>query len=99
MLCFMDQNASWTNQADRVLPGPVWWCVVVLGGAYDLEGLAEHLHRRGLYKNLLDSVMTLDGRVSNTSPCKDPLTEQYFASCHPNGSVNGVVVCTYRCWQ
>ncbi len=34
------------------------------GGAYDLEGLAEHLHRRGLYKDLLDSVMTLDGRVS-----------------------------------
>lgn len=34
------------------------------GGAYDLEGLAEHLHRRGLYKNLLDSVMTLDGQVS-----------------------------------
>lgn len=48
------------------------------GGAYDLEGLAEHLHRRGLYKTLLDSIMTLDGRVSqrqhrpqglHTKPC------------------------------
>lgn len=37
--------------------------VLLPGGAYDLEGLAEHLHRRGLYKDLLDSVMTLDGRV------------------------------------
>jgi hypothetical protein len=38
--------------------------VFLPGGAYDLEGLAEHLHRRGLYKDLLDTVMTLDGRVS-----------------------------------
>lgn len=39
------------------------------GGAYDLEGLAEHLHRRGLYKNLLDSIMSLDGKVRCKCSC------------------------------
>ncbi|KAG2425680.1 hypothetical protein HXX76_013522 [Chlamydomonas incerta] len=32
---------------------------VGVSGAFDLVGLAEHLHRRGLYKNLLDRIMSL----------------------------------------
>lgn len=40
-----------------VLPIPI-------AGAYDLEGLAQHLHARGLYKELLDSIMCVDGRVA-----------------------------------
>ncbi|KXZ54252.1 hypothetical protein GPECTOR_5g342 [Gonium pectorale] len=33
---------------------------VGVSGAYDLEHLAEHLHRRGLYKNLLERIMSLE---------------------------------------
>lgn len=56
-----------TGQA--VLGGaPLWHpsCLagfVGVSGAYDLEGLAAHLHRRGLYKNLLDTIMSIDGQV------------------------------------
>ncbi len=32
---------------------------VGVSGAYDLAALAEHLHRRGLYKNLFDRIMSL----------------------------------------
>jgi len=47
---------------------PVWHPQALAGfvgvsGAYDLEGLAQHLHRRGLYKNLLDTIMSIDGQV------------------------------------
>jgi hypothetical protein len=56
-----------TGQA--VLGGaPLWHpsCLsgfVGVSGAYDLEGLAAHLHRRGLYKNLLDTIMSIDSQV------------------------------------
>lgn len=48
---------------------PVWHPMDVrafigISGAYDLEGLAEHLHRRGLYKNLFEHIMTVDGKVA-----------------------------------
>lgn len=29
-----------------------------VSGAYDLEGLREHLHQRGLYKNLFTQIMS-----------------------------------------
>lgn len=35
---------------------------VGVSGAYDLDGLAEHLHRRGLYRGLFEQIMSLDGR-------------------------------------
>jgi len=45
---------------------PVWSpsdvrAFVGVSGAYDLEGLAEHLHRRGLYKNLFEQIMSING--------------------------------------
>jgi prenylcysteine alpha-carboxyl methylesterase len=48
---------------------PVWHPLDIKGfigvsGAYELEGLAEHLHRRGLYKSLLASIMSVDGQVA-----------------------------------
>lgn len=48
---------------------PVWHPLAVkafvgVSGAYDLPALAEHLHRRGLYRNLLHTIMTVDGRVA-----------------------------------
>lgn len=60
---------------EAVLGGaPLWHPQELAGfvgvsGAYDLEGLAAHLHRRGLYKNLLDTIMSIDGKVrcSNVS--------------------------------
>jgi prenylcysteine alpha-carboxyl methylesterase len=36
---------------------------VGVSGAYDLEGLAAHLHARGLYRSLLDAIMQIDGQV------------------------------------
>jgi prenylcysteine alpha-carboxyl methylesterase len=36
---------------------------VGISGAYDLEGLAQHLHQRGLYRDLLDTIMSIDGEV------------------------------------
>lgn len=64
------------NQAAQAAAGeavlgaaPVWHpldikAFVGVSGAYDLEGLAEHLHRRGLYKSLLDTIMSVDGKVA-----------------------------------
>ncbi len=61
------------NQAAQAAAGeavlgaaPVWHPLDIQGfvgvsGAYDLEGLAEHLHRRGLYKELLSTIMSIDG--------------------------------------
>jgi prenylcysteine alpha-carboxyl methylesterase len=69
MLALLNQAAQ-AATGEAVWGGaPVWHPrglagFVGVSGAYDLEGLAEHLYRRGLYKNLLDSIMTLDGRVS-----------------------------------
>lgn len=69
MLALLSQAAqAATGQA--VLGGaPLWHpsCLsgfVGVSGAYDLEGLAAHLHRRGLYKNLLDTIMSIDGQVA-----------------------------------
>ncbi|GLI62543.1 hypothetical protein VaNZ11_005207 [Volvox africanus] len=51
---------------------PVWspTCLkafVGVSGAYDLAALAEHLHRRGLYKNLFDRIMSLSIDTSDPS--------------------------------
>jgi prenylcysteine alpha-carboxyl methylesterase len=35
---------------------------VGVSGCYDLQGLAHHLHGRGLYKSLLESIMSIDGK-------------------------------------
>lgn len=68
MLALLSQaGQAATGQA--VLGGaPLWHPQALAGfvgvsGAYDLEGLAQHLHRRGLYKNLLDTIMSIDGQV------------------------------------
>lgn len=68
MLALLSQAAqAATGQA--VLGGaPLWHPQALAGfvgisGAYDLEGLAQHLHKRGLYKNLLDTIMSIDGQV------------------------------------
>src|SRR5512147_821461 len=60
MLALLSQaGQAATGQA--VLAGaPLWHPQALAGfvgvsGAYDLEGLAQHLHKRGLYKNLLDT--------------------------------------------
>lgn len=69
MLALLNQAAQAATGGAVWGGAPVWHPQGLAGfvgvsGAYDLEGLAEHLHRRGLYKNLLDSIMTLDGRVA-----------------------------------
>lgn len=48
---------------------PVWHPLDIktfigVSGAYELEGLADHLHRRGLYKDLLATIMSIDGQVA-----------------------------------
>jgi prenylcysteine alpha-carboxyl methylesterase len=35
---------------------------VGVSGCYDLQGLAHHLHGRGLYKSLLESIMSINGQ-------------------------------------
>ncbi|GLC41944.1 hypothetical protein PLESTB_001050700 [Pleodorina starrii] len=40
---------------------------VGVSGAYDLKSLAEHLHRRGLYKNLFERIMTLSTDTTDPS--------------------------------
>lgn len=62
------------NQAMQAASGeavlgaaPVWHPTSIrsftgVSGAYDLIGLAEHLHSRGLYKSLLGTIMSLDGK-------------------------------------
>eukprot|EP00775_Hariotina_reticulata_P013750 gene13750-13869_t len=66
MLALLNQ-ATQAATGEAVLGGaPVWHPQALAGfvgvsGAYDLEGLAQHLHRRGLYKNLLDTIMSIDG--------------------------------------
>eukprot|EP00879_Flechtneria_rotunda_P030524 GHRR01033164.1.p1 GENE.GHRR01033164.1~~GHRR01033164.1.p1 ORF type:complete len:284 (+),score=90.91 GHRR01033164.1:367-1218(+) len=69
LLALLNQAAqAATGQA--VLGGaPLWHPQELAGfvgvsGAYDLEGLAEHLHRRGMYKDLLDTIVTINGKVS-----------------------------------
>lgn len=46
---------------------PVWHPLdiktfVGVSGPYDMERLSDHLHRRGLYKDLLAGIMSIDGR-------------------------------------
>jgi len=43
---------------------------VGISGAYDLEGLAGHLHSRGLYNNLFSQIMSINGvpAISELSP-------------------------------
>lgn len=68
MLALLSQ-ASQAATGQAVLAGaPLWHPQALAGfvgvsGAYDLEGLAQHLHKRGLYKNLLDTIMSIDGQV------------------------------------
>lgn len=40
---------------------------VGVSGAYDLDGLAEHLHQRGLYKSMFGKIMSIDGVPSLTA--------------------------------
>lgn len=35
---------------------------VGVSGCYDLQGLADHLHARGLYRSLLETIMSIDGK-------------------------------------
>ncbi|GFH18438.1 carboxyesterase-related protein, partial [Haematococcus lacustris] len=48
---------------------------ISISGAYDMAGLAEHLHKRGLYRNLFDQIMSLGG-----TPSMDKLSPQCVAS-------------------
>lgn len=69
MLALLNQAAQ-AATGEAVWGGAPVWHPASLGGfvgvsgAYDLEGLAEHLHRRGLYRNLLDTIMSVDGQVA-----------------------------------
>ncbi|KAF6266738.1 Alpha/Beta hydrolase protein [Scenedesmus sp. NREL 46B-D3] len=69
MLALLSQ-ATQAATGQAVLGGaPLWHpsCLsgfVGVSGAYDLEGLAAHLHRRGLYKDLLDTIMSINGQVA-----------------------------------
>lgn len=50
-----------------LLRGRTWDPKVTKGfigvsGAYSLDLLSEHLHRRGLYKRMFESIMTLNGK-------------------------------------
>lgn len=33
-----------------------------VSGAYDVHALAEHLHARGLYRNMFSRIMSVDGK-------------------------------------
>ena len=52
------------------LPGgsPRWPISAIRGfvgisGVYNCHGLADHLHRRGLYRSLFDRIMTINGKT------------------------------------
>ncbi|GBF90156.1 isoprenylcysteine alpha-carbonyl methylesterase-like protein [Raphidocelis subcapitata] len=67
LMALLSQAAQAASGRAALGGSPCWHPRDVAGfvgvsGAYDLEGLAEHLHRRGLYHNLLDSIMCLDGK-------------------------------------
>lgn len=69
LLALINQAAQAASGEAVLGAAPVWHPLDVkvfvgVSGAYDLEGLAEHLHRRGLYRNLLDSIMSVDGRTA-----------------------------------
>jgi hypothetical protein len=73
---------------------------VGVSGAYDLEGLAAHLHRRGLYKNLLDTIMSIDGQVGA------PVVGRACGCCSPgtclwspaSGGKNGISASAFSTW-
>ncbi|CAD7705335.1 unnamed protein product [Ostreobium quekettii] len=63
----------------RLLKGRTWdprrtKGFIGVSGAYSLDGLREHLHRRGLCKSLFESIMSLDGK-----PALVELSPTYFA--------------------
>ncbi|KAF8072911.1 hypothetical protein HT031_000571 [Scenedesmus sp. PABB004] len=69
MRALLSQAAQAATGAAVLGGAPLWHPAALAGfvgvsGAYDLEGLAAHLHARGLYKELLDTIMSVDGRVA-----------------------------------
>jgi prenylcysteine alpha-carboxyl methylesterase len=55
---------------DQVLGAEPGWSptsvrgFIGISGAYDLSRLSEHLHRRGLYRNLFKQIMSIDGQTA-----------------------------------
>ncbi|KAI8469431.1 MAG: Alpha/Beta hydrolase protein [Monoraphidium minutum] len=69
LLALLNQAAQAATGEAVLGAAPVWHpldvkAFVGVSGAYDLEGLAEHLHRRGLYRSLLDTIMSVEGAVA-----------------------------------
>lgn len=69
LLALINQAAQAASGEAVLGAAPVWHPLdiksfVGVSGAYDLEGLGEHLHRRGLYRSLLDTIMTVGGCVA-----------------------------------
>ncbi|EFJ43261.1 hypothetical protein VOLCADRAFT_66123 [Volvox carteri f. nagariensis] len=58
---------------------------VGVSGAYDLAALAEHLHRRGLYRNVFDRIMTL-GCKGGARPAFEALSPLQAARRLPPGA-------------
>lgn len=82
-----------TGRTDLLGAFPEWSPTEIQGfvgvsGAYDLEALMEHLHKRGLYRNLFKTVMSISGKpaVDVLSPlhavrCAAPGTGQFMPKC------------------
>lgn len=68
---------------------------VGVSGAYDLDGLAEHLHQRGLYKSMFGKIMSIDGEPNLTA--LSPLAAAQVQCHSANHSCMQRVSCGLRC--
>ncbi|MEW5309110.1 MAG: hypothetical protein WDW38_001019 [Sanguina aurantia] len=71
-LALIRQAEQTASGKDTVGAFPAWntsdiRAFVGVSGAYDLDGLAEHLHQRGLYKSMFGKIMSIDGVPSLTA--------------------------------
>lgn len=55
------QEADLPGGSPRWAPGRIR-ALVGVSGVYNVDGLADHFHERGLYRPLLERIMSLDGR-------------------------------------
>ncbi|KAL4424612.1 hypothetical protein ABPG77_002230 [Micractinium sp. CCAP 211/92] len=67
LLAQVQRRQQKQQQKDTVGALPAWdptriSSFVGVSGAYNLYALADHLHRRGLYRNLFEAIHSLDGR-------------------------------------
>ena len=58
---------------------------VGVSSPYNLHALADHLHQRGLYRNLFDALMSVDGR-----PMLRELSPTHAARALPAGAAAGL---------